>query len=308
MLRGGCVRAELRGWLVLAVLGCVALPRAAHAFCRTTTCDPNEEFCAMDAHGCVIDGLPVFWSEPCVTVWLPAEQEPLAGVDAATFAQLTQAAFARWSDVDCRSGGVPDIDIHIGGALECALTGYDPDAMQNVNTLRVVRENWPHPGVLGEVALTTVTAVVETGEILDADIEINDDQNDFATSGAPGFADLDSALTHEAGHVLGLAHSDQADATMFWSARGTSLRSLEADDVAGICAIYPSAPVPAACGAANNPANDPGRVCEAVVTPRTGMRAGCSVVTPGMPGAAATAAGLLLAALCAALRRRKQIA
>ncbi len=56
-----------------------------------------------------------------------------------------------------------------------------------------------------------------------------------------GQVDLDSLVTHEAGHLLGLAHTPDASATMFAGyRRGTiDLRSLEADDIAGLCAIYP---------------------------------------------------------------------
>jgi hypothetical protein len=50
-------------------------------------------------------------------------------------------------------------------------------------------------------------------------------------------------LTHEAGHFLGLSHSPDPTATMkaVYSAAsdGTSFRTLEPDDVAGICDVYP---------------------------------------------------------------------
>jgi len=54
--------------------------------------------------------------------------------------------------------------------------------------------------------------------------------------------DLDSLLTHEAGHLLGLAHNTMdKTATMFpgYSEGTDSLRTLAADDIDGICALYP---------------------------------------------------------------------
>src|SRR5262249_15492160 len=53
--------------------------------------------------------------------------------------------------------------------------------------------------------------------------------------------DLLSVLTHEAGHFLGLAHSADADATMFseYKMGSTGLRDLSPDDVKAICAAYP---------------------------------------------------------------------
>jgi MYXO-CTERM domain-containing protein len=53
--------------------------------------------------------------------------------------------------------------------------------------------------------------------------------------------DVQNTVTHEAGHTLGLAHSSDASATMAASAPAgeTAKRTLHADDLAGICAIYP---------------------------------------------------------------------
>ena len=53
--------------------------------------------------------------------------------------------------------------------------------------------------------------------------------------------DLQSILTHEAGHFLGLAHSPDAEATMAaqYYEGTTTFRSLAADDVAAVCAAYP---------------------------------------------------------------------
>jgi len=123
------------------------------------------------------------------------------------------------------------------------------------------------------LAVTTIFKNKNTGEILDADIAING--VDFAWGdlvGAPeqaagGAVDFQNMLTHELGHVLGLDHSCSlygqdrlldntgsleldcgspelpqaiADSTMFPSVslKDTARRSLEADDIQGICDIY----------------------------------------------------------------------
>jgi hypothetical protein len=49
--------------------------------------------------------------------------------------------------------------------------------------------------------------------------------------------DLYTILLHEAGHALGLAHSSSADSVMVSEYRGAR-RSLSADDIAGIRALY----------------------------------------------------------------------
>jgi hypothetical protein len=56
----------------------------------------------------------------------------------------------------------------------------------------------------------------------------------------PGVLDLQGQATHEIGHVLGLGHSSVAGATMnpALPGNGVALRSIEADDIAGLQAIY----------------------------------------------------------------------
>lgn len=297
----------MRRELLLLLLALAALPGRAHAFCRATTCDENdpEMTCEHDEHLCPITGPELWWRESCVTVWLPDEAEPLPGLDGEQYGAIARNAFARWSAVDCGTGQ-PSIDVRFGGelALECALTGYDEDALENVNTVRVVSENWPHPRMLRELALTTLTFDVKTGEILDADIELNADQREFSIGDTGVANDLEGTLVHEAGHVLGLAHSDDPIATMFHEARGgtTRLRTLERDDIAGICAIYPQGDGEAGACRNEPSAGDPADVCEAVVTPRPAARSGC--VATGGVRQPASGLWLLLVLLAVVLRRR----
>jgi hypothetical protein len=60
---------------------------------------------------------------------------------------------------------------------------------------------------------------------------------------APGALDIQATVTHEYGHLLGLGHSNVGGSTMFAtiSGNGVSMRSIEADDKAGIQFIYGAA-------------------------------------------------------------------
>jgi hypothetical protein len=124
------------------------------------------------------------------------------------------------------------------------------------------------------LAFTWDTANKTTGQIYDADIEVNlfDFQwADVVADPARGNAmDLQNALTHEMGHFIGLDHTcysplspntttppidstgtpvpdcsaappDVQETTMYPSAMpgDTQKRSLAADDLAGLCGIYP---------------------------------------------------------------------
>lgn len=145
---------------------------------------------------------------------------------------------------------------------------------------------WSSPGGIvhdpSAIAITTVFHINTPGQvgdatILDADIELNGVNFTFTTNPATAtarpsttIADLENTLTHELGHVLGLAHTcwDHAtptapidstgqpapdcnsanlpatilDATMYpysRSAGETEKRSITDDDKSGICDVYP---------------------------------------------------------------------
>lgn len=108
----------------------------------------------------------------------------------------------------------------------------------------------------GVIALTTTTYSFQTGEIFDSDIELNAAQFTFTTYDpptptCPNFGvqgqgcistDIRNTVTHESGHMLGLGHSTDPDATMYFSASHgeTSKRDLASDDTTALCTIYPS--------------------------------------------------------------------
>lgn len=60
---------------------------------------------------------------------------------------------------------------------------------------------------------------------------------------APNALDIQGVVAHEYGHILGLGHSTVGGATMFASisGNGVAARSLAADDIAGVQAIYGAA-------------------------------------------------------------------
>jgi hypothetical protein len=69
--------------------------------------------------------------------------------------------------------------------------------------------------------------------------------SEFTWSDGPGApsgsgVDIQAIITHEYGHALGLGHSSVSGATMFpsFSGNGLNMRSIEADDKAGIQFIY----------------------------------------------------------------------
>jgi hypothetical protein len=119
-------------------------------------------------------------------------------------------------------------------------------------------EDWPYDE--DKIAVSDVWAD-EDGEIVAFDIHVNG-QVSWATDGRPDAFDLQAALVHEIGHVLGLEHSEVPSAAMFPSIeRGaTWRRSLDQDDVEAVQELYglpqtqaPPAPPPQGCATTSAP-------------------------------------------------------
>ena len=166
----------------------------------------------------------------------------------------------------------------------------------------------------GVIATTTTTSNKFTGQINDTDIEINDSIDRFGTKftftavdGSPctdpnqtGCVRLDvqNTITHEAGHSLGLDHTLDPNATMYATAPEgeVSKRVLGADDIQGICDIYP-----------RGKQTVTGNLDPITLTPSGASNGGgCGSTQPGP--AAALAALLLLLQKRRRSRRKPQLA
>lgn len=231
------MRADLRVGIVFALV--MTAPSAASAFCRTTTVPVPASF-SPSGGGCFTQGEPLYHPSQCVTykVATAAKGSIGASVIADTFAR----AFATWTAPNDRC--LPGVSVVQVGTIEGPVqVGYTANAPgTNANVIGFVQGPWTHGEGNDTLALTTVTFRADDGRILDADTEINSDVSwSVARPLAATDYDFGTAMLHEAGHFLGLAHSATTDSAMFASYTvGTSRTKLDDDDLAGICAIYPS--------------------------------------------------------------------
>jgi hypothetical protein len=174
------------------------------------------------------------------------------------------------------------------------------------------------------LAITSVFAGTVDGKIRDADVEVNArffTWADVEMNPGPGKQDLQNALTHEFGHLIGLDHTcyspgpnttrpfDNSGApvpdcnaappevqqtTMFASAipGDTAKRTLAPDDQLAVCEIYPVAQDPMTCPPAGT-------------QPATTSRTGCQCALGPAPGPGLAALLASLAALSLLIARRR---
>ena len=217
---------------LLASLSVSLATTSAGAYCRSTVCKGID---ACD--GEVIDGCPpLVWASGCVG--FSVQDSGGSGLDAGTVELISDLAFDAWRRADC-GGQSPGLSIQNLGQVACGAVEYNKDA-GNANIV-FFSADWPHSEATHTYAITTTTFDPETGDLLSADIELNARDHDFTVNDADVQADLLSVLTHEAGHFLGLGHSEDSEATMFafYDEGTTELRSLSPDDAAAICSAYP---------------------------------------------------------------------
>lgn len=178
----------------LGVAVVVSLTAAeAFAYCLTSSCNeaPGQICTPPSPTDC---GIPVRWQRACFG-W-SVQEDASRQVDLATVEALMTQAFASWTDAPCAEGGMPSITAQNLGPVSCDAQEYNQDD-GNANAVIFRDEQWPYAGQGNTLALTTVTYDLGTGEIYDADLEVNaTPQVQLTTSDDNVQHDLLSILTH----------------------------------------------------------------------------------------------------------------
>jgi hypothetical protein len=306
------MRRSLR--VVLLWAGLSSLASSAQAFCRTRTCEFDlseevsfEEACRPDRAGCSTVGVLTRWGTNCIGYSVQKDGSRAQGIPASAVEPLVEAAFETWTNARCNDGRTPEISFFNRGLVACNAVEYNCAGGDDNGNIIVFRDG-PTDLEPDMVALSIITAYLDTGEVLDVDIELNSYFHDFSVDGSVG-RDLRIVLNHEIGHLLGLAHTEDQSALM----RTTYGFSPEpqSDDIAGICAVWRHAESDPACELELTEA-DAGCVgdFDGCFVERPILRReddGCSCTLPGAGGHGTSALQSLLVAASAVLlasRRR----
>jgi MYXO-CTERM domain-containing protein len=291
-------RRRVGAW-ALGVAALLAAPAPAGAYVRTQTCSPNGGPLACEAGEAPRE---IFWPAACVVYHI--NEAGSEDTDSNRAFVAIETSFQRWTLPDCSY-----ISFINGGFTDEDRVGYNSytGAGQNANIVVFRDADWEHES--GILALTSVTYRPSTGEIVDADIELNGVDYNFTTTNNElrVIIDVANTVTHEAGHFLGLDHSQVEEATMFATApiRETKKRSLDLDDINGLCAIYPASQAPPQQACVGGPV---GFFQRPLYGPNDGPPPAearrCSCSTPARPAALRGVGALAALAALALLGRR----
>lgn len=300
-------------WLagLSAAFAVLAISSNATAFCRMTT----EGGAQIGDAACVEEGAPLEWTNPCLSYAIDSRGSQWMSSE--DVEEAVDLAFETWENADC-GGSPPNLIFKPLQPSTCKRAEYNCGG--NVNTIAFL-DPWKDecsdpesPGYDSNAfAVTIVWHDKKTGEILDADMMINDQTATRFNAGGPyancpetgctgNDADLGSIVTHEAGHFIGIGHCNPIDiqdpddpcvqATMFASAERESVnkRTLAPDDIAAVCTIYPPGDLDQSCNA----------------VPRGGLQLNCETDLDGKSLACSDATSCASGGGCSATRNPAQ--
>jgi len=223
----------------------------ANAWCRTVISDVPTQDCQDDGKA-----TPLYWTNFCLKYFFNEDFfDDLPLLTENKVRDIFQESFETWENIKCipeqedePSYRIPFYFEQMQNTTKVKSAEYILESQEeNKNIIYAISaKEWRDAGdPAGTYAFTYVWYNSETGEILDTDMVFNLGRGPYTDCDQgceSGEVDLKNTATHEAGHVVGLAHSDVKEATMYGNAIAgeTKKRDLDDDDIQGLCASYPA--------------------------------------------------------------------
>jgi hypothetical protein len=297
----------MKSTFVATSLAAVVLASAGEsaAYCRTRTCEfePDASVrCQYDpVSGCSTVGKEAYWGKTCLPYAIQKDGSA-QGISAEQLRRAVVDGFALWTSVPCAGGGSPAFSAFDRGNIACGEIEYNCDAGDQNNNIIVFKDGLSDLES-EQLALSILTANLDTGEIFDVDVEIN--SRDWNFGGNMPEADLVQVINHELGHFLGLSHTRASNALMRATYGVTSVP--EDDDMAGICAIYENSTANPACNVSRLTADAAcvGTLGTCRITVEGTDGGGCACDVAGRPSQAGAWSAAALLALAGGLYRRR---
>lgn len=229
---------------LLIALWLLGIPATAHAF---VCAHPTGE-CFKNFH----------WKRP--EIRYVVLRDGLSEAEVKPLKEAADAAFSSFDQVRCAPIRIEDAGLWLSR-----------EAPEVNTTVRGVPGGWPDGTGRHTIAVTKLRYQPQTGEIRGAEIEVNTQLARLGDASLPGCQDtLDyrSVLLHEVGHLFGLGHPcehsfgpntdcpqlrcapNAKQVPVMWpSIQACELRGrvLTADDIAGLCFLYPNSGEHRAC-------------------------------------------------------------
>lgn len=283
------------------IAGAAASPSPALAFQQTMTCMPSGPYACRQGER----PQPIYWPGAQASFKINEAGTQNSNAPPGLSPELEEvilSSFEQWSQVECPDAPPEDpcsdmLLTYEGTTSNDAVEYSQQPGARNMNLVVFRDQGWDQIASQMTFALTSVTYSTRTGEIVDADVEINSElyTQNVGDPVQAHYADLKNTLTHEVGHFVGMDHSELADATMYASASlgETTKRELHADDIEGVCATYP--PDFVRERTCDNPVilDNPGGPGISDLPDPDDASFGCAAA-PGTPGAPAALAALAL--------------